>query len=109
MDLLIEDMTNRNLYLIAAVPAFRDRAYGLEHTNIGLPYIGGNGALWLDEQSCYWLNPGKNGTINYLDQIAEELEIMGFDEILFTDFRFPETDQLRSREDHPRVCAPSQQ
>lgn len=94
VDLLIEDLTARNLYLIATVPAFRDRAYGLEHTNIGLPYIGGNGALWLDEQSCYWLNPGKSGTINYLDQIAEELEILGFDEIMFTDFRFPETDQL---------------
>ena len=94
VDLLIEDLTARNLYLIATVPAFRDRAYGLSHTNNGLPYIGGNGALWLDEQSCYWLNPGKSGTINYLDQIAEELEILGFDEIMFTDFRFPETDQL---------------
>ena len=94
VDLLIEDMTSRNLYLIATLPAFRDRAYGLEHTNNGLPYIGGGGALWLDEQNCYWLNPGKSGTINYLTQITEELEILGFDEVMFTDFRFPETDQL---------------
>ena len=94
VDRLIEDLTARNLYLIATVPAFRDRAYGLSHTGNGLPYIGGSGALWLDEQNCYWLNPGKSGTINYLDQIAEELEVLGFDEIMFADFRFPETDQL---------------
>ena len=94
VDRLIEDMTDRNLYLIASLPAFRDRAYGLEHTNNGLPYIGGSGALWLDDQSCYWLNPGKSGTINYLTEITQELEILGFDEVMFTDFRFPETDQL---------------
>ena len=94
VDRLIEDMTARNLYVIASVPAFRDRAYGLANTNNGLPYIGGNGALWLDEESCYWLNPGKSGTLDYLQDIASELRSMGFDEVMFTDFRFPETDQL---------------
>ena len=94
VDLLIEDMTERNLYVIAALPAFRDRAYGLEHTTNGLPYIGGSGALWSDEEGCYWLNPGKAGTLTHLKEIVNELEILGFDEVVFTDFRFPETDQL---------------
>ena len=94
VDRLIADMTARNLYVIATVPAFRDRAYGLSHTNIGLPYVGGDGALWLDEENCYWLDPGKNGTLAYLQNVANELRSLGFDEVMFTDFRFPETDQV---------------
>ena len=94
IDRLIADMNERNLYTIATVPAFRDRAYGLSHTNNGLPYVGGGGALWLDEDNCYWLNPGKSGTLTYLQNIAAELRNLGFDEIMFTDFRFPDTDQL---------------
>lgn len=94
IDRLIADMNERNLYTIASIPAFRDRAYGLSHTNNGLPYIGGSGALWLDEQNCYWLNPGKSGTLSYVQNIVSELRNLGFDEVLLTDFRFPDTDQL---------------
>lgn len=94
IDRLLADINERNLYTIATVPAFRDRAYGLSHTNNGLPYVGGGGALWLDEQNCYWLNPGKSGTQSYLQNIAAELRSLGFDEVMFTDFRFPDTDQL---------------
>ena len=94
VDRLIADMTARNLNVVATVPAFRDRAYGLEHTNNGLPYIGGNGALWIDDSGCYWLNPAKSGTLGYLQSIAAELRDLGFDEVMFTDFRFPDTDQL---------------
>lgn len=94
IDRLLADMNERNLYTIATVPAFRDRAYGLSHTNNGLPYVGGSGALWLDEDNCYWLSPSKSGTLSYLEDIAAELRELGFDEVMFTDFRFPDTDQL---------------
>ena len=94
IDRLLADMNERNLYTIATVPAFRDRAYGLSHTNYGLPFVGGGGALWLDDDNCYWLNPGKSGTLSYLQNIAAELRELGFDEVMFTDFRFPDTGQL---------------
>ena len=94
IDRLLADMNDRNLYTIATVPALRDRAYGLSHTSNGLPYLGGSGALWLDDQNCYWLNPGKSGTQSYLQDIAAELRDLGFDEVLFSDFRFPDTSEL---------------
>ena len=94
IDRLLADMNERNLYTIATVPAFRDRAYGLSHTNYGLPFVGGGGALWLDDDNCYWLNPGKSGTLGYLQNIAAELRELGFDEVMFTDFCFPDTNQL---------------
>ena len=94
VDALIEDIATRNLYFIASVPAFRDRNFGLTNTACGLPFICGGGALWLDETGCYWMDPGKRGTMDYLTRIAKELQRLGFDEVVFSDFRFPETDQL---------------
>lgn len=94
VDQLIADIASRNLYLIASVPAFRDRNFGLVKTSCGLPFIGGGGALWLDGSGCYWLDPTDSGTLDYLRQITAELERLGFDEVMFTDFCFPESDQI---------------
>ena len=94
VDALIEDISSRNLYLIGNVPAFRDRNYGLKNTSCGLPFIGGQGALWLDDSGCYWLDPTKKGTMTYLTNIASELRIKGFDEIIFTDFCFPGSPEI---------------
>lgn len=94
VDQLIADIASRNLYLIASVPAFRDRNYGAEHISSGLPFVGGNGALWVDDLGCYWLDPTDSGTLSYLETISGELENLGFDEVMFTDFCFPESDQI---------------
>ena len=94
VDDLIEDLSSRNLYLVASVPAFRDRNYGLHNTNIGIPFIGGGGALWLDSSNCYWLDPAKARTLDYLTKIANELRMRGFNEVMFTDFCFPESNEL---------------
>lgn len=94
VDAFIDDMLSRNLYVVACVPAFRDRSFALEHTNIGIPFVGGDGALWLDSSNCYWLDPAKNRTMDYLTKIATELRQKGFNEVLFTDFCIPDSDQV---------------
>ena len=94
VDALIDDMLSRNLYVVATAPAFRDRSYGLAHTNTGLSFEGGGGALWLDSSNCYWLDPGKSRTMDYLSKIANELRLKGFDEVMFTDFCFPDSPQI---------------
>ena len=81
-----------DLYTIARIPAFRDYYYGLENVNDGLPTS--KGYLWMDDDRCYWLNPTKEGVLSYLIQIATEIKTMGFDEILFADFAFPNTDKI---------------
>lgn len=92
VDSLIQRLDRSDLYLIARVPAFRDRSFGLENTNCGLPVSGGY--LWADDENCYWLNPTSSGTLSYLISIAEELRDLGFDEVVFTEFRFPDTNQI---------------
>ena len=48
----------------------------------------------MDDTGCYWLDPTSDGTLNYLIQIVNELKGLGFDEVVFTDFCFPDTQKI---------------
>lgn len=94
LDDFIGWLVNSHLYVIGRIPAFRDWAYGLNHVDDGLPKVGAGGALWWDEDYCYWLDPTKEGTLNHLTQIILELRLKGFDEVVLSEFRFPYTDEI---------------
>ena len=96
VDKLITDITSRNLYAIAVLPAFRDRYFFLinnSNTSLGLP-IKGKGYLWQDNDNCYWFDPTDSDTISWLTSIVEELKALGFDEVVFSEFRIPDTDRI---------------
>lgn len=90
---LIKYLAKADYYTVACVPAFRDRAYGLKNTSYGIHHSSGR-YLWAGDDKCYWLDPVKNGTRSYLISIASELRDLGFDEVCFTDFCFPPTDDI---------------
>lgn len=92
VDQLIHNLKNSDYYTIARIPALRDRDYGLNNTNEGLPVAAGY--LWMDEDGCYWLNPARKAIVNYLTDIATELRMLGFDEVVFEDFYFPKTQNI---------------
>ena len=92
VDNLIRKLKDSGYYTIARLPALRDRAYGLEDPNEGLPVSAGY--LWMDEDGCYWLDPTRDKVQSYLMDIATELRILGFDEVVFDEFRFPKTDSI---------------
>lgn len=91
---LLEYLTNSDLHLIARLPAFRDWRFGLNHVPSGLAEKGKGGALWMDDSGCYWLDPTDEKALNYLVRITKELQSMGFDEVVYYDFRFPKTDKI---------------
>ena len=88
MDAFIKEINKLGLYTIAKVPALRDRKFGFENTSCGLAEAGG--WLW-DDRGFYWLDPTKEGTVTFLAQIALELRGLGFDEVVFTDYYFPDS------------------
>lgn len=92
VDSLIRDLAEGDIYLIARISGLRDYAYGLEHVNQGLPTA--EGYLWFDEDHYYWLNPASSGAQSWLISIANELRALGFHEVVFTDFEFPEAEQI---------------
>ena len=90
---LVNYLVKADYYVIASVPAFRDRAYGLANTSYGIHHSSGR-YLWAGDDKCYWLDPAKNGTRSWLVEIAAELRDLGFDEVVFTDFCFPPTEDI---------------
>ncbi len=115
MDELIEYLRRSSLYTIARIPAFRDYYYGLNNVPFGLSLPSGIG-LWMDDSGCYWLNPESDGALNYLIQIVNELKSLGFDEVVFSDFCFPNTEKIaysgdraaainKAAEDIATICA----
>ena len=92
VDNLLRKLKDSNYYTIARIPALRDRAYGLEDPNEGLPVAAGY--LWMDGDGCYWLDPTRDKIQSYLMDICTELRILGFDEVVFDEFRFPNTDGI---------------
>ena len=92
MDRFIETINSGNLYTIAHLPAFRDMKYGMENIMQTLQDKRGYG--WYDYYGCYWLVPTKTAVQEYVTQIALELRGLGFREVVFYDFCFPDTDQV---------------
>lgn len=104
MDELISYLDNKGMYLIARLPAFRDYHYGLSNTADGL-FVSSGAYLWADDDYCYWLNPTSQGTVTYLVQIVTELKNLGFDEVVFDEFCFPDTDNLKFSGDRDQALA----
>ena len=93
IDKLIAQLcAKQGLTVIARVPAFSDPNYALAHQSQGLPLY--SGALWTDDNGCYWMNPYSNDVQGWLVSIALELEGLGFDEVLFDQFYFPDSDRI---------------
>lgn len=96
---LLQSLKGKGCYLIAAVPSFQEYWYILDDQSTRVPYglakKGGGGSLWLDTAGPnYWMDPSSSGTLNLLVQVATQLRDLGFDEVLFRDFRFPNTDNI---------------
>lgn len=95
MDELIQTLHKNGNYLIARLPALRDYYYAVRHTRDGLPTK--KGYLWVDRTDggyYYWLNPGKEGAQEFLLNIISELRLLGFDEVVFDQFQFPDTKEI---------------
>lgn len=86
---LIAQLHREGYYLIARLTAFADTAYALGHTSSGLQLS--SGALWMDAEGYYWLNPADADTQQALCDMALELAGLGVQEIAYAGFAFPES------------------
>lgn len=89
---LIAKLQQKGFYTIARVSAFRDYYYGLNHVPTGL-YMLSRAGLWADTGGCYWLDPTNSAALNWVSSIVLELRNKGFNEVLLTDFGFPDSEQ----------------
>lgn len=104
VDNLITEINSKNLYSIAMIPAFRERYYCLNHSSAGLE-VTRRTHLWEDADKCYWLDPTDNSALNWIMSIVDELKSLGFDEVVFTEFRMPDTDGIYFNGDRSEAIA----
>ena len=107
VDALIQELNSKNLYTIAMIPAFRERYYCLldsSYASAGLAQKG-KAYLWSDDESCYWLNPSSTRALNWVISIIQECKSLGFDEVVLTEFRFPNTNQIAFTGDQAEALA----
>ena len=89
---LVQKLKDKGFYTIAQISAFRDREFGNKNVAAGL-YVPSGIGLWMDEGGCYWLDPTKSAATNWISSVVLELRNMGFNEVLLSDFCFPNSDQ----------------
>lgn len=89
---LVNRLQSKGFYTIARISAFRDYNFGLNHVSSGL-YMLSRAGLWMDDGGMYWLDPTSATTTNWIASVVLELRGMGFDEVVLTDFRFPNSDK----------------
>ena len=89
---LVQKLKDKGFYLIARVSSLRDRQYGDTHVSSGLYMLNRKG-LWMDEGGMFWLDPTNSSTTSWITSVVLELRDMGFNEVLLSNFRFPDSDQ----------------
>lgn len=105
---LLADMKKDKVYLIAKIPAFSDNNFALDNQASGLPLK--SGALWMDDNGCYWLDPLDADVQDFLAALAAELSELGFDEVVFDGFAMPDSERIvyekeKSREEYTADAA----
>lgn len=92
VEAFIRELKSAGVYLIARIPAFADRLYCLSNVQIGLPLQ--SGALWVDDNNCYWMDPGKSETLDRIQAVCTELQSLGFREVVLDSFYFPSSQYI---------------
>ena len=92
VDALISILAAQDCRLVALVPAYSDSVFALDHQSEGLPISGG--ALWLDWDSHYWLDPASSVVQEHLVDLCTELTGLGFDEVAFSHFTIPDSENI---------------
>ncbi len=101
MDAFFAAVRDSGAYTIARLPAFRDYDFADKNLQSGLK--DDRGYLWVDPDRCYWLDPASDAVLTYLIQICKELRDLGFDEVSFLNFCFPDTKEVVYEKDREEV------
>lgn len=83
---LVEQLKEKDIYLIARIVSFKDPLLAKERKDLSLHDK--NGVIFKDKSGDSWVNPYKQEVWDYLIAIGKEAAETGFDEIQFDYIRF---------------------
>ena len=88
MQNLVEEMHNKNIYVIGRVTVFQDPLYVKAHPELAVKRKSDSG-VWKDRKGISFVDVGAKPFWDYITAIATSSYAIGFDEINFDYIRFP--------------------
>ncbi len=95
LNILIKELHDKNIYVIARIAAFQDPLYVKLHPELAVTDIKKVG-IWKDHKGVPWVDTGSRAMWEYLVQIGKESHARGFDELNYDYIRFPTDGNLSS-------------
>ena len=99
LDVLIEELHSKNIYVIARISAFQDPLYVKLHPELAVKNKT-TGGVWKDHKGIPWIDTGSRVMWTYVADIGKEAYARGFDELNYDYIRFP-TDGVLSAMQFP--------
>lgn len=97
LDLLIKELHDKDIYVIARIAAFQDPLYVKRFPNLAV-MDSVKKAIWKDRKGVPWIDTGSHQMWEYLVQVGKESYEKGFDELNYDYIRFPTDGNLKSME-----------
>jgi len=91
---LIEELHNKNIYVIGRIPVFQDLYLTKKRPELAVKKES-DGTLWGDRKGIRWLDAGSKEVWDYVIEIGETAYNLGFDELNFDYIRFPSDGNMR--------------
>lgn len=88
MQEFVQELHNKNIYVIGRVTVFQDPLYVKAHPELAVKRKS-DGGIWKDRKGISFIDVGAKPFWNYITAIATSSYAIGFDEINFDYIRFP--------------------
>ena len=95
LDVLIQELHDKNIYVIARIAAFQDPLYVKLHPEQAVTNIT-TGSIWKDRKGVPWVDTGSKEMWEYLVDVGKKSYALGFDELNFDYIRFPTDGDLQA-------------
>ena len=83
----ISSLKSKGVYLVAQLSCFADEMMATR--NLPITITDSNGNVYTDSSGNCWLDPYNKASRQYIIDLITEIEAMGFDEVLLTNFMHP--------------------
>lgn len=93
LDAFIKKLHEKNVWVVARLPVFRDNSQIREHPEMYIKTK--SGAIWRDNKRNAWLDPASQKARGYILDIAKQVIGRGFDEVQFDYIRFPSDGNMK--------------
>lgn len=104
----IKTLDESGMYLAARISALHDSLYSFAHMKeTGILQLKHRGYIWYAPDSSFYLAPEKAAAREYLVSIACECAELGFDELIFDSFGYPDRGRLSNIDESAREMSKS--